>query len=270
MHFPPMLSCWKTENVRDREADLGALLVRLLLGAERRPGLTLLADATRLTCVLEHRLGLLAAVGAVCPHIGIHFVGIDDSVNYLAAVHVLPRDRECANDFVVGVDVDLVLLAEVALAALLRPAHLYILLLALGLAPVLRDLALFDTVVLLAAVALDRKRDNGAIDDLPLLGVVALRGQILAEAVEQGLNQAQLLEPLAKPPRGGSIGDLVLDSQTEEVRTGEPVADLVRHLIVGQVVERLQDQRIEHKHHVNRLAPARWSTKVLRIALHIS
>ncbi len=80
-------------------------------------------------------------------------------------MHVRRGDREGANELVLGIDVDVVLVAEESLAVLPRPTRLDILLLALGLAPVLRDLALFDAAILLAAVALDRHRDDGSIND---------------------------------------------------------------------------------------------------------
>jgi len=121
------------------------------------------------------------------------------------------------------------------------------------------NLALLDALVLFAAVALDRHRDDSGIDDRPLLGLVALRGQIVAEAIEQDLHQLQFLEPLAKLPHGGGVGNLVLDAQTEEARKGESVADLVLHLLVSQVIECLQDQRLEHQTPRQSACARRWT-----------
>jgi hypothetical protein len=49
----------------------------------------------------------------------------------------------------------------------------------------------------------------------------------------------------------------VVHLQAEKAGERKPVADLILHRLVGQVVERLQDQDLEHQHLVERLAPGR-------------
>lgn len=134
-------------------------VVGLLLGTERLLRLAFLADMALVASFLEHRLGPLAAVGAIGPYPGIDVVGVDQIVEHLAVVHVRRSDFERADALVLGIDVDVVLLAEVALGILLREARLNVLLLALGLAPILGYLSVLDATVLLAAVALDRSRN---------------------------------------------------------------------------------------------------------------
>lgn len=62
------------------------------------------------------------------------------------------------------------LVAVEALAVLLRPARLHILLHPLGITPVRWHLALLDRLVLLTGVALDRRVHNARIDDLAAAG----------------------------------------------------------------------------------------------------
>ena len=47
---------------------------------------------------------------------------------------------------------------------------------------------------------------------------------------------------------------------------GQPVADLILDLVVGQVVKRAQDQRLEHQHGVHRLAPRTGLAIRIRLA----
>ena len=91
----------ETEDMLDAGAHLGALAVsRFLLGVERLPGLALLADVTLVAGLIEDRLGLFAAVGAVGPHPGIRVVGIDEIIEDAAVVHV--RRRGIIGDGIIG------------------------------------------------------------------------------------------------------------------------------------------------------------------------
>ncbi len=54
--------------------------------------------------------------------------------------------------------------------------------------------------------------------------------------------------------KGFADRNRVLKTQSEKTRKREPVADLIFHLLVSQVVQRLQNQHLEHQHHVERLA----------------
>jgi hypothetical protein len=123
---------------------------------------------------------------------------------------------------VLGIDADVVLVAEEALAVLLRPAGIDVLLLALGLAPVRGDLPRFYLRVLLAAAALDGDLHNARIDNLPGLRLKPRPGKEVAKAVERDLGQLQLPQPLAKAPHRGGIGDVILDAQTEDAQTEKP------------------------------------------------
>lgn len=102
---------------------------------------------------------------------------------------------------------------------------------------------------------MDRRFDNRGIDDLSLLGQVALGFEHIGEAVEQALHQPEFLEPLAKQPHRLRIRHPVLDLQAQKAHEREPVPDLVLNLIVGQVVQRLQDQDLEHQQGIIGLAP---------------
>ena len=48
----------------------------------------------------------------------------------------------------------------------------------------------------------------------------------------------------------------------------QSVTHLILDLVVGQVVERAQDQRFEHKHRIHRLAPGARLALGIRLALN--
>jgi len=47
---------------------------------------------------------------------------------------------------------------------------------------------------------------------------------------------------------------------------GQPIADLILDLVVGKIVKRAQDQRLEHQHGVYRLAPGPGLAIRIRLA----
>jgi hypothetical protein len=131
-------------------------------------------------------------------------------------MHVRRGRLVVADQRVLGIDVDVVLVTEVALAVLLGPAGIGVLLPALGRIPVLGHLAGLDAAVLLAAVALDRHGDDRGVDDPAPAGFQPGLRQVVAEPLEQPLDQLQLLEPLAKPPHGRAVRHAVVHLQIEE------------------------------------------------------
>jgi len=82
---------------------------------------------------------------------------------------------------------------------------------------------------------------------------VALRRQLFVEAGEQHVNQLQGVQALAKQPNGLGIRDAIFELQVQKAHEGEPVAYLILDALVGQVVQLLQHQHLEHEHDINRL-----------------
>src|ERR1044071_4746225 len=77
------------------------------------------------------------------------------------------------------------------------------------------------------------------------------------EGLEQRLDQPRLRELLAIQPDRLGVGDPIREAQSQEAHEREPVADLILDLIVREVVERLQNQRLEDDDLVPRLASGR-------------
>ena len=141
-----------------------------------------------------------------------------------------------------GVGVDVVLVAEEAFAVLLGPARVLVLLPVFRgfLRPVLGRLAGLDRFVLVARVALLGHRHDRGVDHLPAARDIALGLQMLAEALEQRLDQPGFRKLLAEQPQRRAVGNAVLDAKLEKARERQTVAHLILGLIIGEIVQRLQ------------------------------
>ena len=157
-----------------------------------------------------------------------------------------------------------------ALAVLLRPAGIHVFLRPLGglVGPVLGHLAVLDGLVFLARVVIARHRHDGRIEDLPAPRDIALARQIAVELAEQLLDQTRLRQPLAIEPDRLGVRHPVLETQPQKPHERKPVPHLVFDLVVRQVVERAQDQRLEHQNGVHRLAPGARFARLIRLAPH--
>src|SRR3982751_5696102 len=86
------------------------------------------------------------------------------------------------------------------------------------------------------------------------------------EGLEQRLDQPRLRELLAIQPNRRRVRDPIREAQAQEAHDREPVADLILDLVVREVVERLQNQRLEDDDLVPRLASGRGLPLLLRLA----
>ena len=166
-------------------------------------------------------------------------MGIEKSIERLAVVNRRVRHRVAPHQLVLAVDVHVVLVAEVALAMLLRPARVDVLLRLLVGLPRDGRIAVLDRLILRAAVALHGRGHDGGVDDLAAHGQVAPAFQIGVEGIKQRLDQPCLRELLAIEPNRCRVRDPILEAQAQEAHEREPVADLILDLVVREIVERL-------------------------------
>ena len=68
-----------------------------------------------------------------------------------------------------------------------------------------------------------------------------------------------------KPHRLG-IRNTIPQAKPQKTHEGKSVADLILNLVIGQVVKRTQDQRLEHQHCVYWLAPGARLPVRIRLA----
>ena len=175
----------------------------------RRPNVDTAAKAAG----LEPRLGLGRAIGAVGEHVRRRVGIVHKPIQLLAVVdcgvaHVIAPDQ-----LVLGIRINVVLVAVEAPSVLLGPACVLILLPVLGrfLLPRRGGSATLDCLVFLARVPLCGHLHDGGIDDLTAAGDIAIRLEILVEAIEQPFNDASLGELLSEQPQRRAVGDAILD-----------------------------------------------------------
>ena len=174
-------------------------------------------------------------------------------------VHRRVRHAVAPHQLVPAVHVDMVLVAVMALAVLLGPARVGILLGPLGrlVLPALGRLAILDPRVVVPAIALFGHRHDRGVDDLAAHRQVALLLQIAVEVLEQCLDHARLRQLFPVEPHRLGVGDLVLETETQEPHEREAVAKLVLHLVVREIVKLAENDRLEHHHSVPGLTPRR-------------
>ena len=117
---------------------------------------------------------------------------------------------------------------------------------------ILGRLAVLDRRLLGLGVALFGRRHERGIDDLPGHGDVPLLLKLPVERLHHPLERARLGQPIAEVTDGVLIGRWRAEIETEKPHPGQPVADHELHPRVGEVVLRLQDQRLEHRHRIER------------------
>jgi hypothetical protein len=77
----------------------------------------------------------------------------------------------------------------------------------------------------------------------------------MVELAEQRLHHARLRQHLAVEPDRLGVRNTALNAKPQKPHERQPVAHLIFDLVVGQVVKRAQNQRLEHHDSVDRLAP---------------
>ena len=105
-------------------------------------------------------------------------------------------------------------------------------------------------------ILLPRRRHQARVEDLTRHGEIAAFLQPRVKYREQLRDRSGFAEQLAEQPDRRRVRRLVRKSHVEEAHERQPVADLELRLVVGEVVERLQHQDLEHQHAIVRRAPA--------------
>jgi hypothetical protein len=235
------------EDVLDPRPGPGNAGVAPLLARRQRPALGGLAlDVHPPARRLEPLLALAVDVALVAVEVAAGVVRVEHVLQVQRVVLAGGADLDFADQLVAAVGAGGELVAEMGLAVLLGPGGVHVLLAALGGLPVGGHGALPDQFLLLRPVVLDRRGDEGGVDDLPAAGKVALLGELLADGVKDGLGSAGGGEPLAEGPDRGAVGYLAAAAQPGETLEAQPVQQLVFHLLVAEAVKLLQHQ---HPHH---------------------
>ena len=174
------------------------------------------------------------------------------------------RDGVAFDQLTAAIDLHMVLVAVVTRAVLFRPARVHVLLAGLGrlLLPLLRHRARLDGGVVFARIGLPRHLDQGGIHHLPLAGKHAPGFERRVQAGKQGFDALVFRQRFAERPKGFLIRRRLRLAQPEEALETVPVGDLKLRLRIAELVEALDDARLEH-HRGSKRGPA---TQALRFS----
>ena len=230
---------------------------------------------------LHERFVLLRPIGGVGPDGACRVVLIQDIAQPRSVVGRRVGDRPLADHTVAAVGRDMVLVAEgrdrqvhlrlavrfgLGLGILHRPAGIAVLLAQLGrlARPVIGNAPSLDRLLLAVGIALARRGDDGGVNDLAGHRQVALLLQHGIEPGEELIHGLGLGQQLPEQPDRLGVRSRVVHAQAHKPHERQAVPDLELRLVIGQVVQRLQHQRLEHQHAVIRRAAALGSIRSLQ------
>ena len=113
-----------------------------------------------------------------------------------------------------------------------------------------------DRLLFGIGVAVFRRRNQAGIHNLPGHGNLSLLVKLPVERLHHPLERAGLGQPVAKVPDGVLVRRWRAQVETEKPHLGEPIPDHEFHSGIAQIVLCLQDQRLEHRHRIERWPPA--------------
>lgn len=210
--------------------------------------------------------GRVASVGVYIPtRVG----RIHDGFEVLAVMGAGGVGDDLADELVCLVDVDREFVAMMALAMLLGPRGIQVLLASLGGFPIRGHGVLFQLCLVTLGEVLPGCRYECGVDDLSTPCDEALLEQLRGHAIEDGFGTG-LTNPVLEDPHGGPVGDVGGMGQTTEALVTHAVQQQVFHLFVGQVVQTLQDQYAHHGLGGKRRSASLWAKRSRRNAINLS
>lgn len=246
-----------TKDMLDSRTDLGSGSVALLFsGRQGTIAAPLALDVLAKTVLAEALQSIRGSIGRIRPDVLARIVG-KELLEHVAVVQGRIGHGIAANQLVLHIHRDVVLVAVIRLAVLLGPARVRVFSTPLVLGPVLWDVALFDRGIFLPVVPLFRHADNAGIHDLPFHRHETVVPEMRIEGRKQFLYNAGLDEVFPKTPDGGGIGNLLADVQTKKAPKGVPVENLKLGRVIRQIVQRLQDENLKQQDDVVPLRPDR-------------
>jgi len=190
---------------------------------------------------------LLRPVGRVSPYFATGIGFIEQLLKYVAVMDCGISHRVSANKFVLHIYDNMVLVAEKALAVLLRPAGIRIFLTLLVLSPVSGNFTGFDPLVFLTAVALLWYIHDAGIDDLTFPRFETIGPKMVVKFLEQRLNNVRRYQIFPEPPDGRCIRHFAAQMQPEKAAEGMAVKYLKLQRLVREIIKGLQNQHLEHQ-----------------------
>ena len=241
---PHLLDAGK--DVFHPRADFGQGVIALFLPL--RQGMvarTLALDAIPVARFPQRLLPLRAGVTLVGVDRPAGVGRVEHGVEVLAVMRSCVAHLELADQLVALIRVDAELVAVVALAVLLGPGGVQVLLPPFGRGPLRRHSVLFQDGLIVLAEVLLRGGHQGGVDQLAATGDVTMPDELFLNRFEQGGRTFQTDAVLEHPHRV-AVGNAGGMREPTEALVAHPVQELVFDLFVGEVVQPLEDQDAHH------------------------
>jgi hypothetical protein len=97
-------------------------------------------------------------------------------------------------------------------------------------------------------------------------GKITIVAQIGVELVKQSFDHSRLRQLLAIKPDRLGIRHRVFNTKIKKTHERKPVAYLILDLFIGQIVELLQNEYLEHQHLIPRRTPGIGLALLIRLA----
>ena len=222
-----------------------AMVPSLLSVGQRLVPMALALNPVPVAIRFQPSLSLFGRIAPVGIDISAGVGRVHDRVKVLAVMRAGRVGDDLADELVRLVDVHRELVAMVALAMLLGPGRIQILLAPLGRRPVGGHHVRFELFLVILGEVLPGRGYQRGVNDLATSGDETLLEQLCGDAIEDGLG-AGFANPVLKRPHCGPVRNVGGLGQPTEALVAHPVQQLVLHLLVRQVVQALQDQNAYH------------------------
>lgn len=250
------------KHMLDPHPCLGILPVdRFLLLAGLLTSHTALDDAVLHLVFAHHAFHVLSDIRAVRMQLLTSVVIVYQQPGRNGVVLFRTRGYRLLYQLALGIDLCVVLVAVIFLAALLRPSGICVfvpllvglfllILLAISffLVPKFVAASLLYGLVLLARVALAGYFHETAVYYHALIHYQILLPQELVKICKEFVIEILFRQLLFECPNGSGIGHLVAACQSEEVPKTCAVNDLIFGLLIAQIVHPLKHKYLEHQH----------------------
>ncbi len=202
-------------------------------------------DPVPITIRLQPGFPLPGGIAPVGVNIPAGVGRVHDGLDMLAVVDAGRISDDVADELVLLVHAHRELVAVVALAMFLRPRGIQVFLPPFGRLPVSWYGLLSELLLVILCEVLFRGWHQGGVDDLSSSRDEASPQELCGYAIEDGLGTG-FADPILERPHSGPVGNVGDVGQTAEAFVAHSVQKLILHLLVGQVVEPLQDQNTNH------------------------
>lgn len=198
---------------------------------------------------------LFRAISRVCPYVAARVGSIKQQLKHFTVVNCGICHRISANQLVLNIHDNMILVAERALAMLLDPTSIGILLALLVLLPIGGNFSGLDLCVFLSTIALLGHAYDAGVNNLALSRLKATFSKMAVKLLKQFVDDARRYQVFSESPHRRCVRHLTAQMESKKPAERVTVEYLKLQRLVREVVQGLEDQNLEHQDNVIRFGP---------------